>query len=287
MPDTHSALTRPEFESAIRAALRHYVRSDLLAENPLMRSRLLGKGDPRAPGPLALKTLLADTAEGLFANARDTRFYRVLYLMYFNPAPKQKAVAQQLGLSFGTYRRYLATATDRLTGWLWQQEQAAGQRQTPDPSVVVSPPRLSVVILPFLNLSREPSVDYLVDGIVDSLITDLSPWLPASSVISRSTAFTYKGRSVPLRQVGAELGVRYVLEGSVSVDPVVFGSTSSCSTPKRASISGPSALTKRAVSCCRCKTRLLPACRAAWGSRWCSAKPRGAGHNTTGTRSTW
>jgi TolB-like protein len=68
-------------------------------------------------------------------------------------------------------------------------------------------------------LSREPSVDYLVDGIVDSLITDLSTWLPGSFVISRSTAFTYKGRSVPLRQVGAELGVCYVLEGSVLVDP--------------------------------------------------------------------
>jgi adenylate cyclase len=84
---------------------------------------------------------------------------------------------------------------------------------------VVSRPRLSVVILPFLNLSGESSVDYLVDGIVDSLITDLSTWLPGSFVISRSTAFTYKGRSVPLRQVGAELGVRYVLEGSVLLDP--------------------------------------------------------------------
>jgi TolB-like protein/Flp pilus assembly protein TadD len=62
-------------------------------------------------------------------------------------------------------------------------------------------------------------VDYLVDGIVDTLITDLSSWLPGSFVISRSTAFTYKGRIVPIRQVGAELGVRYVLEGSVLVDP--------------------------------------------------------------------
>jgi TolB-like protein/Flp pilus assembly protein TadD len=218
-PNTHSALTRPEFESAVRAALRHYVRSDLLAENPLMRSRLLAKDAPGAPAPLALKTLLAETAEGLFANARDARFYRVLDLTYFNPAQKQEIVAQQLGLSFSTYRRHLATATDRLTGWLWQREQAAGQPQPPDPAIVVSRPRLSVVILPFLNLSGESSVDYLVDGIVDSLITDLSTWLPGSFVISRSTAFTYKGRSVPVRQVGAELGVRYVLEGSVLLDP--------------------------------------------------------------------
>jgi TolB-like protein/Flp pilus assembly protein TadD len=80
-------------------------------------------------------------------------------------------------------------------------------------------PRLSIVILPFLNLSRDASVDYLVDGIVDSLITDLSSLLPGSFVISRSTAFTYKGRSVAARQVGQELGVRYVLEGSVLTDP--------------------------------------------------------------------
>jgi hypothetical protein len=62
-PNTHSALKRPEFESAVRAALRRYVRSDLLAENPLMRSRLLAKDAPGASAPLALKTLLAETAE--------------------------------------------------------------------------------------------------------------------------------------------------------------------------------------------------------------------------------
>ncbi len=57
-----------------------------------------------------------------------------------------------------------------------------------------------------------------MDGIVDALITDLSSCLPGSFVISRSTAFTYKDRSVPIRQVGSELGVRYVLEGSVLVE---------------------------------------------------------------------
>jgi TolB-like protein/Flp pilus assembly protein TadD len=61
-------------------------------------------------------------------------------------------------------------------------------------------------------------VDYLVDGIADSLITDLSSRLLGSFIISRSTAFTYKGRPVAIRQVGQELGVRYVLEGSVLAD---------------------------------------------------------------------
>src|SRR6516165_5614858 len=76
-------------------------------------------------------------------------------------------------------------------------------------------PRMSIVILPFLNLSQDPSEGYFVDGICDSLITDLSRALPGSFVISRSTAFTYKSRQVAIRQVGQELGVRYVLEGSV------------------------------------------------------------------------
>jgi TolB-like protein/predicted ATPase/class 3 adenylate cyclase/Flp pilus assembly protein TadD len=76
-------------------------------------------------------------------------------------------------------------------------------------------PRLSIVILPFLNLSQNPTEDYFVDGICDNLITDLSRALPGSFVISRSTAFTYKGRQAAIRQVGRELGVRYVLEGSV------------------------------------------------------------------------
>jgi adenylate cyclase len=74
-------------------------------------------------------------------------------------------------------------------------------------------------VLPFLNLTQDPSLDYLVDGIVDSLMTDLSRALPGSFVISRSTAFTYKGRRVPVRQIGEELQVRYVLEGSVLAHP--------------------------------------------------------------------
>jgi TolB-like protein/Flp pilus assembly protein TadD len=73
--------------------------------------------------------------------------------------------------------------------------------------------------LPFLNLSGDATVEYIVDGIVDSLITDMSSRLTGSFIISRSTAFTYKGRSVAIRQVGEELGVRYVLEGSVLAGP--------------------------------------------------------------------
>ena len=226
-----SSLTRSDFESAVKDALRHYTQADLLAGNALLHARVLTGSGSGATTPQALRRLLADTAKTLFASERDQRLYRVLELTYLNPAPKQEAAAGRLGLSFSTYRRHLTASVDRLIEWLWQQEQepleqdsAAAQLSGPvvgtvDTTASSTRPRLSIVILPFLNLSGDVNVDYLVDGIVDSLITDLSSRLLGSFVISRSTAFTYKGRSVAIRQVGQELGVRYVLEGSVLADP--------------------------------------------------------------------
>jgi TolB-like protein/class 3 adenylate cyclase/Tfp pilus assembly protein PilF len=78
----------------------------------------------------------------------------------------------------------------------------------------LSPPRLSIVVLPFTNLSGDPEQDYFVDGVTESLTTDLSR-IRGSFVIGRHTAFTYKGRPLDLRKIGRELNVHYVLEGSV------------------------------------------------------------------------
>ncbi|MET4197998.1 TolB-like protein/Tfp pilus assembly protein PilF [Bradyrhizobium sp. LA8.1] len=78
----------------------------------------------------------------------------------------------------------------------------------------LSPPRLSIVVLPFVNLSSAPEQDYFVDGVTGSLTTDLSR-ISGSFVIGQHTAFTYKGKSVDVRQIGRELNVRYALEGSV------------------------------------------------------------------------
>jgi TolB-like protein/class 3 adenylate cyclase len=75
-------------------------------------------------------------------------------------------------------------------------------------------PRLSIVVLPFSNLSGDPSQDYFADGITEDLTSDLSR-IAGSFVISRNTAFTFKGKAADVRQIGRELGVRYVLEGSV------------------------------------------------------------------------
>lgn len=74
--------------------------------------------------------------------------------------------------------------------------------------------RLSILVLPFNNLSNDPSQEYFGDGITEDLTVDLSR-IPGSFVIARNTAFTYKGKAVNVQQTGRELGVRYVLEGSV------------------------------------------------------------------------
>src|SRR5215471_17057030 len=74
--------------------------------------------------------------------------------------------------------------------------------------------RLSIVVLPFANLSGDASQDYLADVITDELTTGLSRFRD-SFVISRSTAFTYKGKPIDMQQIGKDLGVRYVLEGSL------------------------------------------------------------------------
>jgi TolB-like protein/class 3 adenylate cyclase len=75
-------------------------------------------------------------------------------------------------------------------------------------------PRLSIVVLPFANIGGDPERDYFVDGVTESLTTDLSR-ISGSFVIGRHTAFTYKGKAVDLKKIGRELNVRYVLEGSV------------------------------------------------------------------------
>ena len=140
-------------------------------------------------------------------------------------------MADRLGLAFGTYRRHLTAGHKRLADWLWQKEMAARDVK---PAVAPSPPpansvaeettasqaqRLSIAILPFRNLSANAADDYLVDGVANNLITSLSRALPGSFVIPQSTAFTYKGRTIPARQAGQELGVKYVLEGGVLVHP--------------------------------------------------------------------
>jgi TolB-like protein/Tfp pilus assembly protein PilF len=101
--------------------------------------------------------------------------------------------------------------------WAWPQRNAPAvtwPTAGPPGSMRVAIPRLSFVVLPFENLSRDPDQEYFADGITDDLTTDLSR-ISGSFVIARNTAFTYKGKAVDVKQIGRDLGVRYVVEGSV------------------------------------------------------------------------
>src|SRR5499426_1130731 len=92
-------------------------------------------------------------------------------------------------------------------------EQLAAAQATARPALAL-PDKPSIAVLPFTNLSGDPEQEYFADGMVEDIITGLSRirWL---FVIARNSSFTYKGRAVDVKQVGRELGVRYVLEGSV------------------------------------------------------------------------
>jgi TolB-like protein/Flp pilus assembly protein TadD len=91
---------------------------------------------------------------------------------------------------------------------------AAGAAEEQSSPALTLPDRPSIAVLPFTNMSDDPRQDYFADGMVEEIITALSRlrWL---FVIARNSSFTYKGRAVDVKQVGRELGVRYVLEGSV------------------------------------------------------------------------
>ena len=87
----------------------------------------------------------------------------------------------------------------------------AAPSQRPEKS---GPPRLSIVVLPFANIGGDPEQEHFVDGVTESLTTDLSR-IRGAVVIARNTAFTYKGKPFDVKAIGRELNVRYVLEGSV------------------------------------------------------------------------
>jgi adenylate cyclase len=93
------------------------------------------------------------------------------------------------------------------------QTRGAMNSPTASPSLPL-PEKLSIAVLPFANMSGDPEQEYFADGMVEEIITALSRirWL---FVIARNSSFTYKGQAVGVKQVGRELGVRYVLEGSV------------------------------------------------------------------------
>ena len=107
----------------------------------------------------------------------------------------------------------------RFVGPVREAQGAAGAVVTdnavePSKPALTLPDKPSIAVLPFHNLSGDPEQEYFADGMVDDIITALSRF-KALFVIARNSSFTYKGRAVDVKQIGRELGVRYVLEGSV------------------------------------------------------------------------
>jgi adenylate cyclase len=137
-----------------------------------------------------------------------------------------------------------------------------------------APPRLSIVVLPFANIGGDPDQEYFVDGVTESLTTDLSR-MRGMLVIGRNTAFTFRGKAVDLKRIGRELNVRYVLEGSVQRAGGRMRVKSNSSMRSPAITCGPSASTSPwpIFSICRTKSS------AGWRINWapsCSAPRRGA-----------
>jgi hypothetical protein len=124
-------LSQPEFEEAVRRALRDFSHPDLLHTNPLLRSRMLAKrvsvdaGD--AERVAALRSLVEETIQSLQPLPREVKCYRALHHTYLYPAPTQELAAELLGLPFSTFRRHLTTGIARVVDILWQEEIGVGK----------------------------------------------------------------------------------------------------------------------------------------------------------------
>jgi adenylate cyclase len=150
---------------------------------------------------------------------RPVRAYAVRVAASHKPSPRRR-----IGISglVATACILAVAVIGTAAWWAWPRlsvpaitAQALPTASAPAASVDAKPaPRLSIVVLPFANLSNDPEQQYFADGITEDLTTDLSR-IRDSFVISRNTAFTYRNKSVDTRQIGRELGVRYVLEGSL------------------------------------------------------------------------
>jgi adenylate cyclase len=125
------------------------------------------------------------------------------------PASKKRSALTPLALGIAAFLILIAG-----TAWLLLNANRPAAIASKAPAEAA---HLSIVVLPFTNLSGDPTQDYFADGITENLTTDLSR-LSGSFVTARNTAFSFKGKNVDARDIGKELGVRYVLEGSVQRD---------------------------------------------------------------------
>ena len=116
-------LSQPEFDDAVRQALRDLRRPDLLSRNPLLRTRLVrDRAGDEEPVAAALEALVGAAVETLREHPRDDKLWRAVERTYVRSAATQERAAAALGLPFSTYRRHLTLGVDRVVAWLWDQE---------------------------------------------------------------------------------------------------------------------------------------------------------------------
>jgi DNA-binding winged helix-turn-helix (wHTH) protein len=171
--------------------------------------------------------------------------------------------------------------------YAWRPELPTRFMGTGAEDKLANAPRLSIVVLPFENLSGDKEQDYFADGITDDLTTDLSH-LQDSFVISRGTAFTYKGKPVDAKAIGKELGVRYCSKAASAAPARKWRSTRNSSRPRPAPMSGPTGSRASAASSAGCRSISSPASPTrseSSSSRPKPCAPRASGR-TIPTRST-
>lgn len=129
--DAGRALTRMDFDNAVRSALRDWHRPDALEANPLLRTRMVAdragaavQGGRERPAHAAemLRDLLTDAVDALREDPRQAKFHRVVATTYFHKVPSQMAAAERLRLPFSTYRRHLRRGVERVSALLWRRE---------------------------------------------------------------------------------------------------------------------------------------------------------------------
>src|SRR5215468_9631034 len=137
--------------------------------------------------------------------ARPVRVYRLRLDSSESPAPSPRRATGPMAISAVVIVLVLLGGAGWV-GWHWLKP--------PETAGLPLPDRPSVAVLPFTNLSQDPAQEFFSDGVTEDLITGLSK-VSGLFVIARNSVFTYKGRAVQIREVGRDLGVRYVLEGGV------------------------------------------------------------------------
>ena len=155
--------------------------------------------------PLACDFLGEHTVKNI---ARPVRVYRLRLDAEAAPRPRSapaRAPRRHAPMIVAAITLLVLLGAGAWAGWRWLRPASSG---------LALPDKPSIAVLPFANLSREPTQEYFSDGVTEDLITGLSK-LSGLFVIARNSAFTYKGRAVKVDEVGRDLGVRYVLEGSV------------------------------------------------------------------------